>query len=84
MKNYLLRNTLRSLLFYRKDYVNQVIIIALLAAIITGSLFTGNSVKESLRKSSSERLGNAQILVTTGLRFFDSSVSDRFWSDYQI
>lgn len=84
MKNFLLRNTLQSLLFYRKDYIIQVIIIALLASIITGSLFTGNSVRESLKKKSSERLGNTHILVTTGLRFFDSSVSDRFWSEYQI
>ena len=83
-KNYLLRNTLRSLFYYRKDYFNQVIIIALLAAIITGSLFTGDSVRDSLRKSSSEKLGNTGILVSTGLRFFDSSVSDRLTSEYQL
>lgn len=84
MKNYLLRNTIRSLLFYRKDYFYQVIIIALLSAIITGSLFTGNSVRESLKKSSKERLGNSEILVSSGLRFFDSLVSDRFISDFHI
>ena len=84
MKNYLLINTLRSLLFYRKDYLNQVIIIALLAAIITSSLFTGNSVRESLLKNSSERLGNTYFVASTGMRFFDSSLSDRLSSAYQL
>jgi ABC-type antimicrobial peptide transport system permease subunit len=84
MKNFLLKNALRSLLFYRKDYVNQVIIIALLAAIVTGSLLTGSSVRDSLKKNSSERLGNTGFLVSSGLRFFDSSVSERLTADYQI
>ena len=77
-------HAIRSLLFYRRDYINQVIIISLLAAIITGSLFTGDSVRESLKNSSSEKLGNTDILVSTGLRFFDPSVSERLSSDYDL
>lgn len=84
MKNNLFSHAIRSLLFYRRDYINQIIIISLLAAIITGSLFTGDSVRESLKNSSSEKLGNTDILVSTGLRFFDTSVSDRLSSDYDL
>lgn len=40
----------RSLFFYRKDSVYQVIIVILLTAIITGSLLTGTSVRSSLKK----------------------------------
>ena len=84
MKNFLLKFTGRSLIHYRKDYVNQVIIIALLAAIITGSLLTGDSVRDSLRKSSTEKLGNTYIMASSGLRYFDPSVSDRILSHHNV
>ena len=77
MKHYLLKHIIRSLRFYPKDAVNQIIIIALLAAIITGSLFTGYSVRKSLGKTTAEKLGETDILISSGLRFFDSSLSDR-------
>src|SRR4030042_640957 len=67
----------RSLLFYKKDAVYQLIIVALLSAIISGSLFTGHSVRESLRKSAAEKLGNTEILISTGLRYHDASLSER-------
>jgi putative ABC transport system permease protein len=84
MKNYLLKNIGKSFLYYRKDYINQIIIISLLAAIITGSLLTGDSVRESLKKSSNEKLGNTFILVSSGLRYFDSSLSERLLQNYKI
>jgi putative ABC transport system permease protein len=74
---YLTDTIKHSLLYYRKDAVNQVIIVALLSAIITGSLFTGHSVRTSLRKNISEKLGNTAIVISTGLRFFDSSLAER-------
>lgn len=78
MKTNLLKFTGRSILFNKKDYLNQAIIIALLAAIITGSLLTGDSVRESLKRKTNEKLGNTWILISSGLRFVDSSISDRF------
>lgn len=84
MKNSLLKISARSLLFYRKDYFNQLIIISILAAIITGSLLTGYSIRESLKKSSAEKLGNTFILASTGLRFFESSLADRISSDENL
>lgn len=67
----------KSLLFYRKTSVNQIIIILLLAAVITGSLFTGFSVRNSLKQKANEKLGNTDVLISSGLRFFDSSLARR-------
>lgn len=60
-----------SINFYRKPVLYQVLIIALLCAVITGSLMTGSSVKESLKRSSSQRLGKTDILISSGVRYFD-------------
>ena len=73
----------RSIMFYRKDAVNQVIIVALLAAIITGSFFTGHSVRASLRKSAAEKIGNTRIVINAGLRFFDASLAQRITGETQ-
>jgi putative ABC transport system permease protein len=77
MKHNLIQTILKSLIYHRRDSVFQIIIVALLAAVITGSLFTGHSVRVSLRKAVSERLGNTDILITSGLRFFDPSLAAR-------
>lgn len=68
---------LRSIAFYRKQVFFQLLIIILLAAVITGSLLVGGSVKESLRKSSAERLGNTGILISSGTRFFSADLPQR-------
>jgi putative ABC transport system permease protein len=69
------RILLSSIKFYRKPVLYQVLIIALLSAVITGSLLTGRSVKASLKKSASERLGNTGIMISTGLRYFDEDLA---------
>jgi ABC-type antimicrobial peptide transport system permease subunit len=40
-------------------------------------LLTGRSVKESLKKAASERLGNTGILISSGIRYFDSELVQR-------
>jgi len=67
----------RSLIFYRKNAVNQVVIVALLSAVLSGSLFTGDSVRSSLKKNAAEKLGNTEILLSSGLRYFDPSLAVR-------
>jgi ABC-type antimicrobial peptide transport system permease subunit len=66
-----------SLKFYRKQVFYQVLIITLLAAVITGSLLTGNSVRSSLKKTASEHLGNTGFLISTGLRYFDPGLAGK-------
>ncbi len=66
---------LRSLLFYRKSSVYQAVIVFILAAVITGSLLTGYSVRQSLKTSAAEHLGNTDVLISSGLRYFDATLS---------
>ena len=49
----------------------------LLSAVITGSLLVGKSVKESLKKSASEHLGNTGILISSGTRYFSNDLAQR-------
>jgi putative ABC transport system permease protein len=72
-----LRIAARSLIFYSKSSVNQIIIVALLAAVITGSLLTGYSVRTSLRQKATEKLGNTGMVISSGLRLFDASLAGR-------
>ena len=65
---------LKSVSFYKKPVLYQVLIIALLSAVITGSLLTGRSVRTSLKRSAAERLGNTGILVSSGIRSFDAEL----------
>jgi putative ABC transport system permease protein len=68
---------IRSISFYRRAVFYQVLITALLSAVITGSLLTGTSVRMSIKKSASERLGNTGIMVSSGVRYFDTALADR-------
>ena len=52
-------------------------IIILLSAVISGSLMTGSSVRNSLRNTSSERLGNVGIMISSGIRYFNPSLTER-------
>ncbi|HUX57642.1 MAG TPA: FtsX-like permease family protein [Bacteroidales bacterium] len=70
--------------FYKKPIIYQILIIALLSAVITGSLLTGKSVRTSLKKSASERLGNTGIMISSGVRFFDSSLAERLKDSSKI
>ena len=77
MKTGMLKMITRSLIFYRKDAVYQVIIVMLLSAIITGSLLTGTSVRSSLRRTSDQKSGNTRIIVSSGQRFLSSTLADK-------
>ena len=71
------RIIIRSIKFSKKPVLYQILIIGLLSAVITGSLLTGRSVKESLKKSSTERLGNSGIIISSGIRNFDLELAKR-------
>jgi putative ABC transport system permease protein len=68
---------IRSLLFYRRSSVYQAVFVFLLAAIISGSLLTGYSVRESLKTSITGHLGNTDVLISSGLRYFDTSLAEK-------
>ncbi len=77
MNQNLIATVFRSLIYHKRDSVPQAIIVALLAAVITGSLFSGDSVRESLRRAVSEKLGKTDRMISSGMRFFDPSLSKR-------
>lgn len=68
---------LKSLVFYRRSSVYQAVIVFILSAIITGSLLTGFSVRQSLKTSANEHLGNADMLISSGFRYFNSDLADK-------
>jgi putative ABC transport system permease protein len=73
----LLKIVIKSIRFYKKPVIFQIIIISLLSAVITGSLLTGWSVRASLRKTASGHLGNTGIVISSGGRFFDPLLAGR-------
>jgi putative ABC transport system permease protein len=73
----IVQTIVKSIKFYKKQILYQFFIIILLCAVITGSLLTGRSVKESLKKSALEHLGNTDILISSGIRYFDSELVKR-------
>jgi len=77
MKSDILRMILKSLVYHRKDAVYQIIIISVLSAVISGSLFTGHSVRSSLKRASLEKLGSTDIIISSGLRYFDPALSEK-------
>ncbi len=80
MKLSLFHITIRSISHNLKGAAYQIIIIIILTAVITGSLMTGKSVRSSLKKTSSEKTGNTGIVVSSGIRYFDPSLSGRMES----
>ncbi|MBN1107523.1 MAG: FtsX-like permease family protein [Bacteroidales bacterium] len=74
MRYFFAGSIFRSLIYNRKDAIYQVVIVALLTAVISGSLLTGESVRHSLRQSSEEKLGNTRFVVSSGLRFLNASL----------
>ena len=77
MKLNLFQIVLRSITHNFRGYLYQVIIIILLTGVVTGSLMTGKSVRNSLKQTSFEKLGNTGILLSSGIRYFDPSLSER-------
>lgn len=68
---------LRSILFNRKDAIYQIIIIILLTAVITGSLLTGHSVRGSLRETSAGKIGNTDVIISSGERYFNADLAGK-------
>jgi putative ABC transport system permease protein len=75
MKHGILNLIIKSVLYFRRSVFYQGAIVFILAAIITGSLLTGFSVRQSLKNSAAEHLGNTDLLISSGQRFFDATLS---------
>jgi ABC-type antimicrobial peptide transport system permease subunit len=74
----------RSVFYNLKGTVSQILIIILLTGVITGSLMTGKSVRNSLRQTSFEKLGSTGIMISSGIRYFDPTLVTRMASETGI
>ncbi len=64
----------RSRSYYKKFYRLVAVAIAVMTAVLTGSLVLGDSVRGSLMERVSERLGNYETIIQTGTGFLSDSI----------
>ena len=76
--------SVRALVHYKKEALFQFLIIVVLGAVISSSLFTGYSVRKSLEKQTIIKLGKTDYLVSSGLRWFNLSLAERLRVEYGI
>ena len=66
----------RSLDFYRKSHFWVVLGTMISTAILVGALVIGDSVKFSLQQIVFDRLGNTELALNSGNRFFRAQIAD--------
>ncbi len=67
----------RNLIFFRRTHLWVVLGTMISAAILTGALITGDSVRYSLRRIVLDRLGNTRFALSSGTRFFNTDIADK-------
>jgi putative ABC transport system permease protein len=72
----------RSLRFYRRTSLGVVAGCAISAAVLCGALFVGDSVRGSLREIALARLGNVQVALDSGNRYFRDDLASRVGADF--
>ncbi len=73
----ILKLILRNLSYYRKKNLALALGISISAAILTGALIVGDSVKYSLNRIVAQRLGEVTHTVTSGDRYFTSELAEK-------
>ena len=68
----------QNLRYYKRYYLLIALAIVLANSIITGSLFVGDSVRQTLVNRVDERLGNTVSLITSGSSFIDETFATAF------
>ncbi len=84
MKRGIFKLATQTIQYYRKPVLYQVLIIVLLTAVITGSLLTGSSVKNSLKQVSAEHLGKTGLVVSSGQRYLGHTLVTRLRDSLKI
>ncbi len=73
---------LKGLLFYRRTNIGVFFSVLVGTAVLTGALFTGDSIRFSLAQMARARLGQVQIAVAPQQRFFTENLADRFQNKF--
>jgi putative ABC transport system permease protein len=79
-----LRYIIRSLVFYRKQHLALFFGMAVSAAVLTGALIVGDSIRYSLGKMVATRLGKTQFAIIGGSRFMDANLAGSLAKALQI
>jgi len=74
----------RSIFYYKKQLFYQFLIIALLAAIIAGSLLTGSSVRSTLKQNTERKLNNTGFVISSGLRYLKPGIEKRLEKELKV
>ena len=67
----------KSLTFYWRTNIGVLLAVIVGTAVLSGSLFVGDSVKNSLKMMVEKRLGSTELALMTGDRFFTNELAER-------
>jgi len=77
-----LKLVIKSLLYFRRRNLLLALGISVSAAVLTGALIVGDSVKYSLNRIVDLRLGQVNGVMQTGERYFTTGLADRYAGEY--
>jgi len=72
-----LKYIIRSIVHYRKQHLALFFSMTLTAAVLTGALIVGDSIRYSLNRMVDTRLGNTKFAITGGSRFLDTKSASK-------
>jgi len=67
----------RSLWYYRRSALSILAGVTVATAVLTGALATGDSVRDSLRRITDQRLGKTRWVIRSANRFFTAGLGER-------
>ncbi|MBN2375517.1 MAG: ABC transporter permease [Sedimentisphaerales bacterium] len=62
--------------YHRRNHISVIVAAAVAAAVLTGALLVGDSVRFSLRQTALARLGQTQLALQTNNRFFHADLAN--------
>lgn len=71
------RLILRNLVWFRATHLGVLLGVVVGAAVLTGALIIGESVRRSLREQAEQRIGRTDLALASGERFFEESLAER-------
>ncbi|MHC5077303.1 MAG: hypothetical protein ACYTFM_12875, partial [Planctomycetota bacterium] len=80
----LLKLVRRSLLFYWRTNLGVLLAVMVSTAVLAGALVVGDSVENSLRMMVNVRLGETQLALTSGDRFFTSELANKLAGELNV
>lgn len=80
----LLKFIAKSIVYYRKQHLALFLGMAVSAAVLTGAFVIGDSIRFSLEKIVSTRLGETRFVVMGGTRFMDAGLAEKLSQSLQV